>query len=107
MTVVLPAYVLICGKWLELKDALNDGLICMLDAASQPAAKDAFVKASHAVWAELLPINLQDQSKKSQGEEKTQAMIGNATGLNLNQIKQMWQINNTNMPVYTGTGGTP
>lgn len=39
---------------LPLEDALNDGLSSILDAASQPKAKDSFYRVAQAIWRELL-----------------------------------------------------
>lgn len=39
---------------LELKDAIEDGLSSMLEAVSQPEAKESFTKLSEGVWKELM-----------------------------------------------------
>jgi hypothetical protein len=38
---------------LDLREALEDGLISILDAVSQPQVKDSFMKLAEAVWKEL------------------------------------------------------
>lgn len=47
---------------LTIKEAIEDGLICMVDAVSQPKAKEALEKLSHGVWAELMPVELKPVS---------------------------------------------
>lgn len=39
---------------LELKDALEDGLSSILEAISQPKAKEAFFRIAQAIWKELM-----------------------------------------------------
>ncbi|KKL99900.1 hypothetical protein LCGC14_1809840 [marine sediment metagenome] len=38
----------------DLKESLEDGLICMTDSASQPKSKDALWRIAQAVWKELM-----------------------------------------------------
>ena len=39
---------------LELKEALEDGLSSILEAISQPAAKESFLRLAQAIWKELM-----------------------------------------------------
>ena len=39
---------------LSLKDALEDGMINILDSISQPKAKESFIRISQAIWKELM-----------------------------------------------------
>lgn len=43
----------LCGVGMELKDALEDSMSGMLDAVSQPKAKESFLRLAQAVWKEL------------------------------------------------------
>jgi MoxR-like ATPase len=93
---------------LELKDALNDGLICMLDAASQPAAKDAFVKASHAVWVELMPV-LPLQMPVDETSQYNQASLASLTSAGMTPVMTTTQaLAQLQQAVSVSlTGGTP
>lgn len=43
------------GKGLSLKDAIEDSITCMLDAVSQPSAKEAIFRLAQGTWSELMP----------------------------------------------------
>lgn len=51
---------------MDLKDALYDGMISMLDAVSQPNAKEAIFKLAQATWKELMPIEMQQAQQPQQ-----------------------------------------
>jgi hypothetical protein len=53
---------------LSLKESIEDSITSMLDAVSQPAAKDAIFKLAQLVWKELVPetqtpVNTKNQMK--------------------------------------------
>jgi len=47
---------------LPLKEAIEDGLTSIMDAASQPKNKEAFLKIAEAVWVDLMTKSINDQT---------------------------------------------
>lgn len=64
---------------MDLKHAIEDSIICMLDAISQPAAKEAIFRLAQATWQELLRKGQEvDENAKQQ--------------IDLNQYSSIWKL---------------
>jgi hypothetical protein len=50
-------------RGMGLKESIEDSILSMLDAVSQPAAKEAIFKLAQSVWIELLPPEQRQQPK--------------------------------------------